>query len=186
MPLARVRAVPFPSESKLRSSYKSAYFIDAFAVSLPGHKSGKYNPEALARTFFSEWPAWFSMLMWIRDRVMSIFGVKSSTEIQAEAEKKGVDTIAVFPVTSRSENEVTVGENDRHLNFQTSIMIREDQHITADYRDDNRKGKEMVVTTVVHCHGLFGKAYIMIIKTFHAMIIKYSLARMPNRIVRDN
>jgi hypothetical protein len=186
MPLAPVRAVPFPSESKLASSYKSAYFIDAYAVSLPVHKSGEYRPSALARTFFSESPTWFSVLMWIRDQVMALFGVKRSTEIQAAAEKKGIDTISVFPVIARTENEVIVGEADSHLDFQTSILIREGQHIATGYIENNRKGKEMVVTTVVHCHGLFGKVYIIIIKVFHTMIIRYSLRRMPSRITRDN
>ena len=185
MRLAPVRAAPFPTESRLRSSYKSAYFIDTFAVSLPEHKSGEYNPDALARAFFGESPAWFSLLMWIRDQVMSIFGVKRSTEIQAEAEKKGIDTIAIFPVISRTENEIVLGETDSHLNFQVSILIRENLHIPAGYRDDNGRGTEMVATTVVHCHGLFGKAYILIIKAFHVMIVKYSLERMPSRIIRD-
>lgn len=186
MPLASVRAVPFPSESKLRSSYKSAYFIDAFAVTLPAQTSREYNPEALARAFFCEPPAWFSLLMWIRDRVMSIFGVKRSTEIQAAAEKKGIDTIAVFPIISRAENEIILGENDSHLNFQVSILIRENQLSAASDRDNNRNGQEMVVTTVVHCHGFFGKAYIIIIKAFHTMIAKYSLARVPSKITTGN
>jgi hypothetical protein len=188
MSLAPVRAVPFPSESKLKSTYKSAYFIDAFAVSLSEHNSRDYKPEALARTLFGSWPTWFSMLMWIRDRVMSIFGVKSSTEIQAEAEKAGIDTISILPVISRADKEIIIGEKDSHLDFQASILVRENQSIiAAGYRDkDSSKGKEMVVTTVVHCHGLFGKAYITVIKPFHIMIIKYNLARMPNRITRDN
>lgn len=196
MPLASVRAVAFPSESKLRSSYKSAYFTDAFAVSLcfSEHKSEakKYNPDAhaLARALFpTSPPTWFSLLMWIRDRVMSIFGVRRSTEIQAAAEKAGIETISIFPIISRAENEIIVGENDSHLDFQTSILIRENQRVaSADdgYRDDDRSGKEMVVTTVVHCHGLLGKAYITIIKPFHAMIVKYNLARVPNRFIKGN
>ncbi|CDM36161.1 Protein of unknown function DUF2867 [Penicillium roqueforti FM164] len=63
--------------------------------------------------------------MRIRDGVMSIFGVKRSTEIQAAAEKKGIDTITVFPVISRAENEIVLGEADSHLNFQISILTRD-------------------------------------------------------------
>lgn len=190
MPVAAVRAVPFPSESKLKSSYKSAYFIDAFAISLSEHqnlKSGKkHNPDALARALFGTSPRWFWLLMWIRDRVVSIFGVKTSTEIQAEAEKAGIETISMFPIISRAENEIIIGEKDRHLDFQTSILIRENQLIAAGYADDDGKGKEMVVTTVVHCHGLLGKAYITIIKAFHVLIVKYNLARVPDRIRKEN
>jgi len=186
MPLARVRAVSFPKQSILNSLYKSAYFVDSFAVTLPAQRSTVYKPDALARAFFSKQPAWFSLLMWIRDEVVSIFGVKRSTEIMLAAKKQGIETISVFPVISRSENEIIIGENDKHLNFQTSILIRENQLITASDRDGDRKGKEMVATTVVHCHGLFGKTYITIIRVFHVLIIKYSLARMPDRITASD
>lgn len=116
---------------------------------------------------------------------MSVFGVKRSTEIQAAAEKKGIDTVAVFPIISRAEKEIILGENDSHLKFQISILIRENQLSAAGDRDNNLKGQEMVAMTVVHCHGFFGKAYIMIIKVFHTMIVKYSLARVPNKITID-
>lgn len=179
-----VRAVHYPNESMLSPLYKSAYFIDAFSVALPAEGPNEYKPDALARAFFCDAPAWFSLLMWIRDRVMSIFGVKRSTEIQAAAEKRGIETIFVFPVISRTGNEIVVGENDSHLNFQTSILIRNIQRGAEDGDSDGR-GKELVATTVVHCHGLLGKAYLTIIKPFHIMIIKYSLARLPNRITKE-
>ncbi|PKK41195.1 hypothetical protein CI102_14436 [Trichoderma harzianum] len=182
MPSSSVHAVRFPSESKLASLYKSAYFVDAYAVSLPIPKSGAYTPDVLARAFFCEPPAWFSLLMRIRDRVMATFGVKRSTEIQAAAEKRGIDTIAVFPILSRTDSEIIVGEFDSHLDFQTSILIREHQDFVMDYMESNSEAREMVVTTVVHCHGLFGKVYIAIIKAFHVMIVKYSLRRVPGRI----
>lgn len=186
MQLAPVRAVPFPSESRLNSFYKSAYFIDAFAVTLPAQRSQTYKSDALARAFFSDSPAWFSLLMWVRDRVMSVWGVKRSTEMQALADKNGIETIGVFPLISHTESETIVGENDSHLNFQTSILIRQSRLGAPNNRDDRENSNEMVVTTVVHCHGLFGKAYITIIKVFHVLIVKYSLARMPSKITRKD
>jgi hypothetical protein len=185
MPLALVRAVSSPRESKLSPLYESAYFVDSFAVTLPGKKFQEYRPDVLARALFTRPPAWFSLLMWIRDRVVSIFGVKSSTDIETAAKKQGIETIYVFPVISRTDNEIVVGENDIHLNFQTSILIRENQLITAGDRNSDKGSKEMVATTVVHCHGLFGKVYITMIKVFHVLILKYSLARLPDKITRN-
>ncbi|KAF7550704.1 hypothetical protein G7046_g7938 [Stylonectria norvegica] len=182
--LSTVRAVHNPNESKLSPLYKSAYFSDAFCVALPAEGRNEYTPEALARAFFSDSPAWFSLLMWIRDGVMSIFGVKRSTAIQKEAEENNIETIFVFPVISRTGKEIILGENDKHLNFQTSILIRETQQ-GAENRGENGKGQELVATTVVHCHGILGKVYITIIKYFHVMIVKYSLARVPSRIVKE-
>jgi hypothetical protein len=146
-------------------------------------KPHEIPPDALAQAFFCEPPAWFSLLMRIRDEIMAIFGVKRSTEIQAAAEEKGVDTVGVFPVRSRTKDEIIVGENDSHLDFQTSVLIRrEHRNDELKHAQNDSKGEELVVTTVVHCHGLFGKIYIMIIRTFHVMIVKYSLARLPSRV----
>ncbi|VUC31798.1 unnamed protein product [Clonostachys rosea] len=181
--LSSVRAVPFPQESSLAPLYKSAFFVDSFAVSFPLRKPNESPPDALAQAFFSEWPAWFSLAMWIRDEVMAIFGVKRSTEIQAEAEKNGVDTIAVFPVRNRTKDEIIVGEDDSHLDFQTSILIRRERRDGGTEHVKNiDEVEELVVTTVVHCHGLFGKIYITIIRAFHVMIVRYSLARVPSRV----
>lgn len=186
MPLAPVRAVALPIESKLNPLYKSAYFADAFAVTLPASRSREYTPDALARALLCNPPSWFSTLMWIRDRVMSVFGVKRSTEMQAAAENAGVETIAVFPVISRAHDEIVVGENDRHLDFRTSILVRDSQLSAAGDRDRNGGGMEMVAITVVHCHGLLGKVYITVIRAFHVLIIKYSLARVLDRITASD
>ncbi|OIW32850.1 hypothetical protein CONLIGDRAFT_676669 [Coniochaeta ligniaria NRRL 30616] len=187
MPLAPVRTVPFPSESALSSSYKRAYFIDAFSVTLPAHGSRRqYTPDALAQALFCNPPSWFSLLMWIRDRVMSILGVKTSTEIRAAADKSGVETVAVFPIVSRTETEIVLGEDDSHLDFRTSILIRENQLGATSDKDGYGRGEEIVATTVVHCHGLLGRAYITIIKPFHVLIVKYSLARVPDRIAAND
>lgn len=172
-----------PRGSRLSPLYNSAYFIDSFAVTLPPQRCEEYKPAALARALFTEPPTWFSILMWIRDRVMSVFGIKGSTEIRAVAEKKGVDTIFIFPVISSTQAEIILGENDKHLDFRTSILIRDRELGREDDRGGDGSGQEMVVTTVVHCHGLLGKAYITIIKPFHVLITKYSLARVPEKIM---
>lgn len=181
MPSAPVRRVPYPRESQLHRLYKSAYFIDSFAVTLPPKTgSDPYQPAALARAAFCQPPAWFSVLMWIRDRVMSVFGVKPSTVIQADAERRGIETIWMFPVLARSEREIVMGEVDSHLDFQASILIRDLPPSETSGQDG--VGQELVATTVVHCHGLLGKAYITVIRGFHVLIVKYNLARVPQRL----
>lgn len=182
MPAAPVRAVPPPSGGKLSPLYNSAYLVDAFAVTLPP-SSNAYSPHALARAVFCEPPAWFAWLLWIRDQVMAVFRVKRSTEMQAAAAAKGVETISVFPILSQTENEIVVGEKDSHLDFQTSFLVRESPLDDAAGGGGGRGGgQEVVATTVVHCHGLLGKAYITIIRPFHVLIVRFSLARVPDRI----
>lgn len=176
-----VRKVPLPSESTLQPLYKSAYFIDAFAVTLPNQQKA-YAPDTLARAFFSQPPAWFSLLMWIRDHIMPVFRVKSSTQIQTEAKEKGVETISAFPVISRSDREIILGEDDSHLNFFVSFLVRDLDSTASIAAGSDEKEKELVAMTVVHCHGWLGKSYIAVIKPFHILIVKYNLAKLPRKL----
>ncbi|KFA49971.1 hypothetical protein S40293_10484 [Stachybotrys chartarum IBT 40293] len=185
MATAPVRKVPFPGESRLQPLYKSAYFIDAFAVTLPRQQATTYKPHAVARAFFDNPPAWCSLLMWIRDHIMSMFGVKGSTQIQAEAVKRGMDTVSVFPVISSTDKEIILGEDDSHLNFSISIMIRDVEQPTSTVKEDDEKETELVSTTVVHCHGWLGRAYLAVIGPFHVFIVKYNLARLPGKIMKQ-
>lgn len=177
-PLQTPQAVPFPSESKLSPSYRSAYFVDAFAVRLP---SRRYTAHQVALAFWEDLPVWFMVLLWTRDRIVSAFGVKPSSEIKSKAVDKGIETISAFPVVLKDEREVIIGEDDKHLDFRTSILIRDSAH-----EPGQSVGQEVVATTVVHTHGLFGKVYITFIRVFHVLIVKWSLARVPDRLSRKD
>ncbi|OAA66937.1 hypothetical protein SPI_01513 [Niveomyces insectorum RCEF 264] len=165
--------------------YKSAYYVDAFAIPLPAQRSKDYRPDVLAHALFGKPPAWFFMLMWIRDRAMSLYGVKTSHDMQTGAQGKGVDTIGIFPVIARTETETVLGEKDKHLDFQTSILVR-DRKASDGWQNggDDHPGKEVVATTMVHCHGLLGKAYMTVIKPFHILIVRYSLSRVPGKVAQ--
>lgn len=113
---------------------------------------------------------------------MPVFKVKSSTRIQAEAKEKGIETISAFPVISHSDREIVLGEDDSHLNFFVSFLVRDLDNTASIAAGSDEKEKEMVAMTVVHCHGWLGKAYIAAIKPFHVLIVKYNLANLPRKL----
>ena len=78
-----VTVVPLPPASRATTFYPAPDLADAYAVTLPD--SATRDPEALARFIFSQQAPWVARLLWLRDRIMSVFGVKTTDQLQAGA-----------------------------------------------------------------------------------------------------
>ena len=115
----------------------------------------------------AQMPAWVSKLMWLRNKVVSLAGLKTGNAPSfggavPETFKVG-DRIGVFMVESVSDTEVIMGEDDKHLNFRISI-----------YRDDHG----YYLATWVHPHNWMGKAYLKIVMPFHRLITQNCMKRV--------
>lgn len=166
--MTRVRAVQPPADSAIAPLYAGADLLDAFAIALPTEATG--DIARLTHAVLARPAGWARVLMRVRDAVMAPLGVKTSKAI-AQGERDG-GHIGFFPVIARSEREMIVGEDDRHLDFRASTLLRE----AAD-----GQGRELVVTTVVHCHNLLGRSYLVAIEPFHRLIVRANLARAARR-----
>lgn len=167
MPDSIVRPVPLPAESAIAALFRSASFSDAFMARLPPSPV-PHDLGALAHAAFGRPPAWVSALMHVRDGVMGRFGVKTAGEMRRDAQASGGPHIDFFKVIARYPDELIVGEDDRHLDFRASLLLRP---------APGGATQELVVTTVVHCHNLLGRLYIRAIAPFHRIIVRASLAR---------
>ncbi len=165
-----VRAVELPLESRVAGLFESSHLADAFAVTLP--TGTQLTIESLAQAVFGDPSWWFRLLLKSRDLLVAPFGVKSSDALRAEIQASGKAHIDFFPVLSRSEHELVLGENDQHLNFKASVLVRA-------LADDT--GHELVATTVVHCNNRFGHFYLFVISPFHRLVVRSSLARAVRR-----
>jgi hypothetical protein len=97
--------------------------------------------------------------------IVARLGLKTTGDLQRNGRASG--SVGFFPVLSRSENELVLGVDDRHLNFKVSVMLLE----AAD------SNFEVVVTTVVHCHNRLGRAYLTLIRPFHVLVVRSNLNR---------
>lgn len=166
----KARAVPAPPDSTLALRYAGADLLDAYAIALPERASG--DIAALARAVLGEQAGWVRALMRVRDGVMGLFGVKTSKAIGRAAEARREGHIGFFPVRGRSERELIVGEDDRHLDFRASVLLR---------AGADGVGRELVATTVVHCHNRLGRVYLRVIGPFHRVIVRGNLDRAARR-----
>ncbi len=153
------RIVP-PAESRISDWYPGASLADSFAVTLP--PTAPTDIGTLATLLFADLPLWFRTLLAIRDKIVTLFGVKSTHDLEAR------EHIAFFPVLSRSADEIVLGVDDRHLDFRASVLLR---------RTDNR----LAITTAVRCHNLLGRLYLAAILPFHILIAADVLRRLERR-----
>lgn len=165
--MSRVSRVPVPREARVADVYPSPDLADAYATRLP--EGATADPEALARFLFAGQPRWIAGLLRLRDLLVAGFGLKTAQSLQAPR-PGGPPRIGIFRVYATHENEVVLGEDDKHLDFRVSVL-RRPQGEGAGAAD------WLVVSTVVHCHNRLGRAYIALIEPFHRAVVRATLAR---------
>jgi hypothetical protein len=157
-------AVALPAGSRLADRFAGADLVDAYAIGLPQGTS--HDVEALARFMPSAEAPWLRLLMAVRDAAVAGFGIKTSRQLRQGSVTDGVARIHIFRVYEIAEDEAILGEDDKHLDFRLSVR---------------RRPGDIVVTTVVHCHNLLGRAYLALIAPFHRLVVKSILRRAARR-----
>lgn len=166
-----VRTAALPAESSIAHLFVGADLADAFAIALPA--GAPQDTEALARAVFGDPAPWFRALLALRDAIVAPFGIKTSARLRRELGSDGAAThIDFFPILSREPGELIIGDDDRHLDFRASVLQR---------ASASGEGRELVATTAVHCHNLFGRIYIFVISPFHRLVVRSSLSRAAAR-----
>ena len=163
--MTKAYAVPAPPDSVLAPLYVGADLLDAFAIRLPAGASN--DLEVLTRIALERQAGWIRTLTSLRDMVMATVGVKSSRAIGAAAAARGLTVIGYLPVLSKSAGELVMGGDDRHLDFRVGVQ----------QRPGVPGGRELVVSTVVHCHNRLGRIYLAAIAPFHRTILQANLER---------
>ena len=158
----KVDRVAIPPETTLSSWFANAQLADAYAIRLPAAASS--DPAALASAALGSLPPGGSAIMFVRDMLVRPFGIKTTPAIAQAGWARHHAIIGFFPVLERLGDEIILGEDDRHLDFRISFMVRE--------RGAHR---ELVWTSVVRTHGFLGNAYLAAVRPFHRLAINLCL-----------
>jgi len=164
-----VREVEVPAGSLVSRAFAKTSFEDAWAVDLP--TGDTHDVDALARLIATSAPRWAEQLMWLRDRIVSVFGLRTSdakltVEISTAPLRTG-DKVSIFKVLDRSEDEIMFGADDKHLDFRASLLVQR-----------NGAGSAAVFSTVVCYNNLLGRVYFFFVRPFHRVIMKSLLGNM--------
>lgn len=137
-----------------------ADWADRYAVASAGA-----SPSALeaARLMFGRSPGWVRALMALRNRIVSLFGLRVADLKVADAA-----AVAAFPVVCERDDQVVLGFNDSHLDFR----------IVVDVEPTGAAQSKVAVTTLVHRHNAFGRLYIAVVTPFHRLIVRTTLRRL--------
>lgn len=166
---AHVEEQRVPAGSLAALAFAVTHHADAFRVALPPRLPD--DVDAVTRRLMSGPPPWWiDALMWLRNHVVRLVGLKSSPRRERPATGAKLmpgDRAGMFQVYGRTENEILLGGDDSHLDFRVSILIE---------RDGDRASA--VLSTVVHYNSKLGRVYFFFVRPFHRLIVRAMLRRL--------
>lgn len=160
----RPYACEAPSDSLISPLLPGAYFHDATAIAVAGSQATALDHflQALRHT-----PQWVDTLMVLRNRVVSLLGLKDLGALShLDPAKPGSayvvgERVGIFTLIRNTPDEALLGDQDKHLDVTLSV-----------HRAAHPAGSQatVTVTTVVHVHNLLGRIYMLPVTPMHRII----------------
>jgi hypothetical protein len=169
-----------PNESIIKDAeFQNTNYEDSISIEIDTNKD--YTVDYIATLFFSSLPDWVLGLLKFRNIIVKPFGLKMDGTFMLEKIQTDInyiigDNAVFFKVIKRNENELVIAENDKHLNFRTSILIES--------LSENNKLKVSSLT-IVKYNNLFGEIYFLPVKPFHKLIIKTLLKNLSKNLNKN-
>jgi hypothetical protein len=162
-----IKRKEFPKGTILQEMFSWYDYIDSYCAELTDNERNIDLSEVSRLFIQASSPRWVEMLFAIRNSVVKIFGLKTSEDIplnqQSDFEScKQGDRLGMFKVYDKTDNELILGEDDKHLNFRVSLLLQP---------LENSVKKELAITTVVKYNNWFGKLYFLPVQFFHGLIV---------------
>jgi len=176
----------FPKASILKEVCSQYDYIDSYRAEFTDNEQ-PIDLSEVSRLFIQHSsPQWVEVLFAIRDRVVKIVGLKTSKDIPSGQQSdfkncKPGDRLGMFKIFDKTDDELVLGEDDKHLDFRVSLFLRP---------LENSARKELAITTVVKYNNWFGKLYFLPVQFFHGIIVSSSLKgivkSLENRAIPTN
>lgn len=170
-----VTSCSIPANSKVKSYLNHTDYWDSFETNLNKDELDIYN---IYLGIFSHPPQWLKRLFTLQEKMATVLSLKSSSaaelnQVDRKLKYKIGDKVGLFTLLSVEENEIILGDDDKHLDFRVSVQ-RLAQAIP----------NKVVVTTLVQYNNWFGKVYFFLIRPFHQLGVSISIknAVKENRI----
>lgn len=168
-----------PTKSILKNDGVNYDFVDSFVGEFNYNKN-TITSAAIGKAFFTSAPNWVDKLFTLRNKIVSLFGLKTSgnvndRQVQLDNFKcEEGEQLGLFKVFSKTEDEVILGEDDKHLNFRVSLFI--------DKQTEKDGKNKLVISTTVKFHNTFGRIYFLPVRPFHKLIVPKMLKGIINQL----
>jgi Protein of unknown function (DUF2867) len=158
----------FPDGSVLRGSLADADFCDAYEAPL---NDTTLSPTEIFLRASRATPPWIDMAMSVRNSIVRRLGLKdvgamSGSSVGAANKYYLGDRLGIFTIIGKSENELLLGIDDRHLDVRVSLLKSERNGLSR-----------YVVSTVVHVHNRLGHIYMGPVGRIHPLVVKSMMRR---------
>lgn len=163
-----VKKIGLPENSILKKDGKNYDYIDSYQSDFTT-KNNTISPTEIGKAFFTSGPKWVEKLFTIRNKIVGLFGLKTAGSIidrQKQLDNfkcEPGEQLGLFKVFSRTNNEVVLGEDDKHLNFRVSLFL--DQLLNETDK------KTLSISTTVEFNNWFGRLYFLPVRPFHKLIV---------------
>lgn len=178
-----IHKTEIPTKSLLKTGAKPYDYSDSFQGTFYD-KFETIGVTEIGKLFFSSGPKWIDYLFALRNKLVAIFGLKTSGKMDDRQKKvanfKGEvgEQLGLFKVFEKTDNELILGEDDTHLNFRVSLFI--------DSENQTKAHKNLTITTTVNYNNWFGRLYFLPVKPFHRLIVPTMLKEMLKQIEVQN
>lgn len=174
----KVNKSEIPKDSILKENEGFYDYVDSFQSDFID-KGRNIGGVEIGKLFLTSGPKWAGILIIIRNKIVRLFGLKTSGKV-ADKRKK-VDNFyfepgsrfGLFKVFNKTNNEIILGENDKHLDFRISLFLEQ--------KTDSIDKKKITISTTVKYNNWFGKLYFTSVKPFHKLIVP----KMLKGIIRE-
>lgn len=167
-----------PTESCLHALLGNADFADSYLLPDPYPELGLLDSwlRLMGKT-----PAWMEALMWLRNRVVRLFGLKDlggmsrATQRKAAADFRIGDRVGIFTLEAQHAQELVLGDCDKHLHVRVSLLRLQRDGLSR-----------LALTTVVHEHNWLGRCYMALVGPVHSLIVPLHLRQLGRRLAADS
>jgi len=162
-----VTACPLPQVSELQAQRPGAAdYADAYSVAC----KRSIGIVEIFFAIFGHHPWWMKGALLARNVLASLVGLQTARAADILHPKTGSafgvgDTIGPWPIFHRSESELVVGRDNRHLDFRVSLL-----------RLPLNGPGQVTVSTVCKTHNAFGRIYLHTVVPFHRFGVPHLLA----------
>ena len=161
-----IKLSEIPRNSIISDSFGKTDYEDTYKIAISNYQD--FSIDYITALFFTSLPTWVKKLLEFRNFIVKFFGLNGGDINKLKDPDKSVfypigSEAVLFTVINRNNNELVIAENDKHLNFRTSLFV------------ENVVGEEysyLFCSTIVKYHNIMGKLYFLPVKPFHKLIIK--------------
>lgn len=178
-----IHKTSLPKHSILNASTTQYHYMDSYDGTFIDIEN-KFTSTDVGKAFFASGPKWIEKLFRLRNSIVSLFGLKTAGDMKNREKQlqnfkcEPGEQLGLFKVFAITENEVVLGEDDKHLNFRVSLFLKKLSSETS--------SKKLIISTTVTFNNRFGRIYFLPVRPFHKLIVPTMLKGIIKELERGN